>query len=68
MFFLCGRRNKHGIPRLRQAVRLKLKLPSRGATRMKRDFRLALPEKALLRISREQGLLKQKRRKLKTEQ
>jgi hypothetical protein len=35
---------------------------------MKRDFRLALPEKALLRIWREQGLPKRKRRKHKTEQ
>ncbi|HVG28740.1 MAG TPA: hypothetical protein VM864_03375 [Pyrinomonadaceae bacterium] len=62
------RSNQHGITQLRQAVRLKLKLPSWGATRMKRDFRLALPEQALLRIWREQGLPKRKRRKHKTEQ
>src|ERR1051326_3799636 len=52
----------------RQAVRLKLKLPSWGAARMKRDFGLSLSEKALLRIWREEGLLRRKRRKHKTKQ
>lgn len=35
---------------------------------MKRDFRLSLSEKALRRIWREEGLLRRKRRKLKTKQ
>ncbi|MCA1613861.1 MAG: helix-turn-helix domain-containing protein [Acidobacteria bacterium] len=52
----------------RQAVRLKLRLPSWGAARMKRDFSLALSEKALRRIWREEGLLKRKRRKHRTKQ
>ena len=52
----------------RQAVRLKRKLPSWGASRMKRDFSLALSEKALRRIWQEEGLLKRKRRKHKTKQ
>jgi transposase-like protein len=50
----------------RQAVRLKLRLPSCGAARMKRDFSLSLSEKALLAIWREEGLSKKKRRKHKT--
>lgn len=52
----------------RQAVRLKRRLPSWGATRMKRDYGLALSEKALRRIWREEGLLRRKRRKHKTKQ
>ena len=52
----------------RRAVRLKRRLPSWGASRMKRDFRLALSEKALLAIWREEGLSKKKRRKHKTKQ
>src|SRR5918911_4988342 len=52
----------------RQAVRLKRRLPSWGASRMKRDFSLALSEKALRRIWREEGLLRRKRRKHKTKQ
>ena len=50
----------------RQAIRLKKELPSWGAGRIKRDYELALSEKALRRIWREQGLLKKKRRKHKT--
>lgn len=41
-------------------------LPSWGTTRLERDFALTLSEKALLRIWREEGLLKRKRRKHKT--
>jgi len=52
----------------RQAISLKRKLPSWGAARMKRDFRLPLSEKALLRIWHEEGLSKRKRRKHKTKQ
>jgi transposase len=52
----------------RRAVRLKRKLPSWGAQRIKRDFSLALSEKALRRIWREEGLLRRKRRKHKTKQ
>ena len=50
----------------RQAVGLKRKLPSWGASRLKRDYGLALSEKALLRIWREEGLAKRKRRKHRT--
>jgi transposase len=52
----------------RQAVVLKRKLPSWGASRMKRDYGLALSEKALLRIWREEGLRRRKRRKHQTKQ
>jgi transposase len=61
---------RHGITpaQRRRAVSLKRRLPSWGASRMKRDFSLALSGKALLRIWREEGLLKKKRRKHKTKQ
>jgi transposase len=52
----------------RRAVSLKRRLPSWGAARMKRDFRLALSEKALRTIWRDAGLVKRKRRKHKTKQ
>jgi transposase len=52
----------------RRAISLKRRLPSWGAARMKRDFSLALSEKALRRIWREEGLVKRKRRKHKTKQ
>jgi transposase len=52
----------------RRAVALKRRLPSWGASRMKRDFSLALSEKALRAIWREQGLSKKKRRKHQTKQ
>jgi Helix-turn-helix domain len=52
----------------RRAVAPKLRLPSWGASRMKRDFSLALSEKALLSIWREEGLLKRQRRKHETKQ
>ena len=51
-----------------QAVRLKRRLPSWGASRMKRDFHLSLSEKAIRRIWHEEGLLRRKRRKHKTKQ
>jgi transposase len=59
---------RQGIPpaQRRRAVSLKRRLPSWGAARMKRDFRLSLSEKALRRIWREEGLLRKKRRKHKT--
>jgi transposase len=50
----------------RRAVSLKRRLPSWGAARLKRDYALELSEKALLRIWREEGLVKRKRRKHKT--
>jgi len=50
----------------REAIKLKKKLPSWGARRIKRDFGLALSEKALCRIWRQEGLLKKKRRKQQT--
>jgi transposase len=51
-----------------RAVSLKRRLPSWGAERMKRDFRLALSEKAIRRIWHEEGLIRTKRRKHKTKQ
>src|ERR687885_1385614 len=47
----------------RRAVALKRRLPSWGAARLKRDFRLSLSEKAIRRIWRDEGLLRRKRRK-----
>jgi transposase len=58
---ITGRERAH-------AIALKRKLPSWGAQRIKRDFELALSEKALRRIWRQEGLLKRKRRKHKTKQ
>ena len=52
----------------RRAISLKRRLPSWGAARIKRDFSLALSEKALRRIWREEGLLRRKRRRHKTKQ
>jgi transposase len=52
----------------RRAVSLKWRLPSWGASRLKRDFRLALSEKAIRRIWRDEGLRRRKRRKHKTKQ
>jgi transposase len=50
----------------RQAVSLKRRLPSWGAARLKRDFSLALSEKALRAIWHEEGLVRRKRRKHRT--
>jgi transposase len=52
----------------RRALSLKRRLPSWGAARVKRDFALTLSEEALRRIWREEGLVKKKRRKHKTQQ
>jgi transposase len=52
----------------RQAVSLERKLPSWGASRLKRDFSLALSEKALRSIWHEEGLVRRKRRKHRTKQ
>jgi hypothetical protein len=52
----------------RCAISLKRRLRSWGAARMKRDFSLALSEKALRRVWRGEGLSKRKRRKHKTKQ
>jgi hypothetical protein len=57
---------RHHQGQRRRAVSLKRKLPSWGAGRLKRDYGLALSEKALSRIRREEGLVKRKRRKHKT--
>src|SRR5690242_11213563 len=61
---------RQGITRRQRklAVTLKQKLPSWGASRLKRDFSLTLSTKALCRIWREAGLLTRKRRKHKTKQ
>ena len=47
----------------RRALQLKRQLPSWGAARLKRDFQLALSDKALRRIWHQEGLLRRKRRK-----
>ena len=52
----------------RRAIELKKTLPSFGAERIKRDYRLSLSAKALRRIWRQEGLLKKKRPKHKTKQ
>ena len=49
-----------------KAIKLKKKMPSFGAARLKRDYNLTLSEKAMRKIWREEGLLKKKRRKHKT--
>jgi len=48
------------------AIRLKGKLKSWGAQRIKRDFSLTISDKAIRKIWKEEGLLKRKRRKHKT--
>jgi len=50
----------------RKAIRLKKKLKSWGALRVKREFELKISEKAILKIWKEEGLMKKKRRKHKT--
>ncbi len=50
----------------KQVIDLKLRLPSWGAARMKRNYDLKLSEKAIRKIWREEGLMKMKRRKHKT--
>lgn len=50
----------------RQAIQLKIQLKTFGAARIKEMYALALSEKALRRIWREEGLLRRKRRKHRT--
>jgi transposase len=45
---------------------LKMRLPSWGALRLKRDFQLPCSEKVILRVYKENGLIKRKRRKYQT--
>ena len=52
----------------REAIRLKRRLPSFGAERIKRNYQLPISEKAIRRIWRQEGLLKKPRRKHKTKQ
>jgi transposase len=52
----------------KKAIKLKKKLRSFGAERIKRDFGLSISEKAIRKIWKEEGLLKKKRRKHKTKQ
>jgi transposase len=52
----------------REAVRLKKKFRPFGAARLKRDWGLALSDKALRKIWRAEGLGKKRRRKHKTKQ
>lgn len=51
-----------------RALKLKRRLPSWGAQRMRDQFGLKISEKAIRKIWREAGLLKRKRRKHKTKQ
>jgi transposase len=51
-------------PRQRQRViDLKGQLPSWGADRLRKDYRLAISEKSIRRIWRQEGLIRRKRRK-----
>jgi len=50
----------------RQVIQLKKKCPSWGALRTKQIFSLCISEKAILKIWREEKLIKKKRRKHKT--
>ena len=52
----------------RKAIKLKKKLKSFGAARVKRDYGLTISEKAIRKIWKREGLLKKKRRKHKTKQ
>jgi transposase len=52
----------------REAIRLKRRLPSFGAERIKSNYQLPISEKAIRRIWRQEGLLKRPRRKHKTKQ
>jgi transposase len=52
----------------KKAIKLKKKLKSFGAGRIKRDYGLSISEKAIRKIWKEEGLLKKKRRKHKTKQ
>jgi Integrase core domain. len=52
----------------KKAIKLKKKLKSFGAARIKRDYGLSISEKAIRKIWKEEGLLKKKRRKHKTKQ
>ncbi len=65
---MCGLRGEgHITPaQRRRAIQLKKQIPSFGAARIKRLYRLRLSEKALRRIWHQEGLLKKKRRKHKT--
>ncbi len=49
-----------------EIVQLKRQLPAWGAVRLKRDFNLPCSEKAILRVYRQQGLTKKRRRKHQT--
>jgi len=49
-----------------RAIALKKRLPSFGAARIKREFKLTISVKAILRIWRAEGLLRTKRRKHRT--
>lgn len=51
-----------------RVIALKRRLPTWGAQRLKRDFELALSEKAIRRIWHQENLLKHKRRKSRTKQ
>ena len=51
-----------------RVIELKRQLPTWGAQRLKRDFDLALSDKAIRRIWHQENLLKRKRRKPRTKQ
>ena len=68
-----SRAPKHSPNRITQAqrrevIRLKKRLPSFGAERIRRIHQLPISEKAIRRIWRQEGLLKKPRRKHKTKQ
>jgi transposase len=61
-----NRRSKIDPKQRRKAIKLKKKLKSWGAERIRRQFSLTISEKAIRKIWREEGLLRKKRRKHKT--
>ena len=56
------------VEQRQRVIELKRQLPTWGAQRLKRDFDLALSDKAIRRIWHQENLLKRKRRKPRTKQ
>jgi hypothetical protein len=61
-----SRRSKIDAKQRELAIRLKRRLKSWGAERIRREFDLTISEKAIRKVWRQDGLLKKKRRKHKT--
>jgi len=61
-----SKRSKIDPKQREKAIKLKRKLKSWGAERIRREFDLTISEKAIRKIWKEEGLLRKKRRKHKT--